>query len=256
MLVLTRSLLALLLLLLPWSAAQAADQSLTRAEVTTVKHKLVAVIEALGAPPAGYLKANENFSLPTRISTMESGSFYAVQAAAALRFDGGADIQAQRSEKEIEAEYRRKMLEAQASGDYQVLATLTQEMMQKAGQAQLAAEDARREPISVSIQFNAATSATIDPDGVVFERPGVIALKNHQGSRDDMLRVRIFCDPLHLGQTETLSEIRLYDDPDPGVKGTTTLRNLVIEFSGPAEVVEGWARQVDIAKAVAQIGGE
>ncbi|AMV73446.1 hypothetical protein JCM30471_18630 [Desulfuromonas carbonis] len=255
MVALIRFFMPLLLLLLPLDGAIAADQPLNRAEVTTVKRKLVAVIEAIGAPQ-GYVRAEENFSLPTSISTMTSGAFHAVSAGADLRFDGGAEKQSKRSEKEIEEEYRRKILEAQASGDYQALATLTQEMMQKAGQAQLAAEDARREPVAVNIEFNQATGATIDPDGVVFERPGVIALKERSGRDEEKLRVRIFCDPVHLKQTETLSEIRLYDDPDPGVEGKTTVRNLVIEFNGPAAVVEAWAKQVDIAKAMAQIGGK
>jgi len=55
----------------------AAVQPLNRAEVTTLKHKLVVVVEALGVPE-GYRKAEGSFSLPTSIAPLDSGGFYAV----------------------------------------------------------------------------------------------------------------------------------------------------------------------------------
>jgi len=91
---------------------------------------------------------------------------------------------------------------------------------------------------------------------VVFERPGVIGLKERLDRDDGTLSVCVLCDPVHLKQAGPLPEIRHYDDPDPGVKRKTTVRNLVIEFDGPAAVVEAWAQKVDVAWAMAQIDGK
>ena len=245
--------LALIFLLCSGTWAAADEQNLNRAEVTVVKRKLVAVIEALGAPPSGYVKSEESFNLPTTVSGMSGAeSFYPVSASAYLRYDGGADKQSKRSEKEIEAEYKKKMLEAQASGNYQAMSEIAQEMVQKMSQAQMEVEEARREPIAVNLQFNSNPGATIDPDAVVFERPGVIALKRKSGN-DEQLQVAVYCDPVHLKETETLSRVDLSDNPDPGVKVKTTVRNLTIELSGPPDVVEEWSKTIDTKKMLAQI---
>jgi hypothetical protein len=247
-------LLALFLVLSLTAQGRADDQPLNRAEVTVIKHKLVAVEEALGAPPAGYAKAEEHFELPTSISTRsEGGGFYPVYSSANLRFDGGADKQSKKSQQEIEAEYRKKMLEAQAAGNYEAMSTIAQEMMQKMSQAQMAAEEARRVPISIILNFNTDPGATIDPDAVVFEKPGVIALKNMDGGDEENLRIAIYIDPVHLKETKTLSRVDLSDNPDQGVTEKTTIRNLTIEMTGPAQEVEAWSKRIDTDKALAQI---
>ena len=240
--------------LLPTAWVVADDQSLNRAEVTTIKRKLVAVIEALGSPPTGYVKADESFNLPTSISPMQGGgNYYPVSASASLRFDGGADKMSKQSEADLEAEYRKKMLEAQATGNYQAMSEMAQEMTKKMSQAQLDAENARRDPIRVDLHLNSNPGATIDPDAVVFERPGVIALKNKVGGDDQQLQVVVYCDPVKLKETETLSRVDLSVNPDPGVKTKTTIRHLAIEMTGPKDVVEEWSKKIDTQKVLAQI---
>jgi len=242
------------MLVLAGTWASADDQNLNRAEVTTIKRKLVAVIEALGAPPGGYVKSDESFNLPTSISPMQGGgSFYPVSASADLRFDGGADKMSKQSEKELETEYRQKILAAQAAGNYQAMSEIAQEMTQKMSQAQMAVEEAKRDPIRVNLQFNSSPGATIDPDAVVFEHPGVIALKSKVGGDDEQLQVMVYCDPVKLRETETLSRVDLADNPDPGVKGKTTVRHLTIEMTGPKDVVEEWSKKIDTDKVLAQI---
>lgn len=246
-------LLSLLLVLSLNSPLRAEEQPLNRDDVTVFKRKLVAVIEALGAPPAGYLKADENFNLPTSISPREGGNFYPAYASAYLRFDGGAEKLSKKSQEEIEKEYHRKVLEAQATGNYEAMTTLAQEMVQKASEAQMAAEEARREPITVQLNFNASGSDTIDPDAVVFEKPGIIALKSKAGGDEEMLRVMIYLDPVTLRETQTLSRVDLSPNPDKGVAKKTAVRSATIELTGPAQEVEDWSKRLDSAKALAQI---
>ena len=179
------------------SGSRAKDVDLNRQEVTVIKKKLVAVEEALSPLPEGYAKSDEDFGLPTSVQTGDAGGFDPIQASASFTFAGGGAMTAEKTEKEIEAEYKKKIMEAQAKGDYQAIQTLSQEMMQKAMSNQMAAEEAKRDPVRVYVTFNSGSYATIDPDAVVFEKPGVIALKTLQNHGHDM-QVKIYIDTVNL----------------------------------------------------------
>ncbi|MFH2054015.1 MAG: hypothetical protein ABIK96_16290 [bacterium] len=228
----------------------AKEVDLNRQEVTVIKKKLVAVEESLSPMPDGYAKSEEDFSLPTSVQTGDKGGFRPVYASASYTFEGGGAMTAEKTEKELEAEYKKKIMEAQAKGDYQAIQTLSQEMMQKAMSNQMAAEEAKRDPVRVYVSFNSGSYATIDPDAVVFEKPGVIALKTLQNQGQD-LQVMIYFDPVSLKETGTLSKIELKNDRDAGDK--TTVRHITVELSGPAGVVEAWSKTVDTGKVLAQI---
>lgn len=235
-------------------AAYPDETQLTRDEVTVIKRKLVAVAEALGQPPAGYSKQDESFDLPTSASKMgTTGAYYPLHASAHLKFGGGGDKMAKKSQKEMEAEYKKKMMAAQAKGDYQEMSKVAQEMQQKMGQSQMAAEEAKKDPVEVSVQFNSNPGQTIDPDAVVFERPGVIALKFKTGDDEDKIRVAVYCDPVHLKDTKTLSRVDLSDKQDKGVARKNTVLNVTIEMTGPAAVVDGWVKGIATGKVLGQI---
>lgn len=232
------------------SGSRAKEVDLNRQEVTIIKKKLVAVEEALSPLPEGYAKSEEDFGLPTSVQTGDKGGFRPVYGSASYTFEGGGALTAEKTEKELEAEYKKKIMEAQAKGDYQAIQTLSQEMMQKAMSNQMAAEEARRDPVRVYVTINGGAYATIDPDAVVFEKPGVIALKSLQNQGQDA-QVTIYCDPVKLKETGTLSKIELQDDQDAA--GKTTVRHITVQLSGPAGVVEAWSRTVDTGKVLAQI---
>ena len=236
-----------------WGTASEEVQ-LTRDEVTVIKRKLMAVSEALGQPPSGYAKEEESFNLPTESSKMEkTGTFYPLYASAHFKFGGGADKKAKKSQKEIEAEYKKKMMEAQANGDFQELSRLAQEMQQKAGKAQLEAENAKREPIEISLQFNSHPGQAIDPDAVVFEKPGVIALRFKTGGDEEKVRIVVYFDPVHLKDTKTLSRVDLSDKQNKGVTNKTTIQHATIELTGPTAVVEAWAKGIATSKVLSHI---
>jgi hypothetical protein len=244
----------LIALALPTSAAYSDDNQLTRDEVTVIKRKLTAVAEALGQPPTGYAKEDESFNLPTEASKMgTTGAFYPTHASAHFKYGGGSEKKAKKSQKELETEYKKKMMEAQAKGDYQEMSKIAQEMQQKLGQAQMAAEDAKKEPIEVSLQFNSNPGQAIDPDAVVFERPGVIALKFKTSGDEDKIRIAVYYDPVHLKDTKTLSRVDLSDKQNKGVTKKTTVLNAVIELNGPPALVEGWSKGISSDKVLSQI---
>lgn len=247
------SMLLTFALALPAWAAASENIRLTRDEVTVVKRKLTAVADALGQP-AGYAKEEESFGLPTETYKMQnSGAFQAVSASAHFRFGSGSEKKAKKSQKDMESEYKKKMMEAQAKGDYQEMSKIAQEMQQKSGKAQLDAESAKKEPVEVNIRLNPNSGQNIDPDAVVFEKPGVIALKFKSGDDDEKLRIIVYFDPVHLKDTKTLSRVEMFDKQDKGVTSKTTVRNATIEMTGPAATVEAWAKAIATGKVLGQI---
>ena len=235
------------------SASQEAGQY-TRDEVGTVKKKLVSVLDAVGQLPEGYSKERESFNLPTDVSkNNQSGLFHPVYAGAERRF--GSEKAVQKDAKSIQKEYQKKMAEAQAKGDIQAITKLAQEMQQKAAQVQMKAVTTQKVPIDLRVQLNSNPGATIDPDAVVFEKPGVIALKEMKDGTEDEGRVSVYFDPVHLKNTKQLSRI---DNklPEKGTSSKTAVYNVVVEFSGPIAEIEAWAKRLDTGKVLSQIDGK
>lgn len=226
----------------------------TRDEVATLKKKLVAALDAVGQPPAGYAKERENFSLPTDANkNHDSGLFYPAYGSGSRSF--GADKSAEKSEKELQKEYEKKIAEAQAKGDYQAIAKIAQEMQQKSGQMQLKKIEGKKEPIEIHININSSGGEAIDPDGVLFEKTGLIALKEKSDGSDDKSRVRIFFDPINLKDTKQLSKIDM-KMPEKGVNSKTAVYNITMEFNGPTAEIETWAKRIETGKILSQIDGK
>jgi len=226
----------------------------TRDEVATLKKKLVNALDAVGQPPAGYAKEKENFSLPTDASkNNESGLFYPAYGSGDRMF--GAGKSAEKSQKELQNDYEKKVAEAQAKGDYQAIAKLAQEMQQKAGEMQLKSIEGKKVPIEIHININSNPGEAIDPDGVLFERTGVIALKEKSDGDEEKSRIRIFFDPVNLKDTKQLSKVDM-KMPEKGVSSKTAVYNITVEFDGPTTEIEAWAKKIESGKVLAQIDGK
>jgi hypothetical protein len=237
------------------SSAVAENVPLTRDEVSVLKKKLQAVSAAMGQPPAGYAKEDEDFSLPTDTRKgREAGKYEWPHASVNYRFGSSAQKTAKKSQDDISKEYEKKMSEAMAKGDYQALSKLSQEMQQKAGQAHLAEVEGKKDPIGVQIQLNTGTSQAIDPDGVILEKPGVIALAlDTQDEKQN--RVGLYFDPVSLKETKSLSRIDL-KYPEGGVSKKTAVLNVIIELHGPADAVTEWAKRINTSAVLGQIDGK
>ena len=226
--------------------------NLTRDEVSVVKKKLVAIVDALGQPPKGYVKEDEDFSLPTDFAKVGTTSMYwPVNASVQVKFGGGADKIQKKTEKES-TDYQKKMAEAQAKGDFEALSKLAQEMQKKMGESQVKVIEAKKEPIHVSISFNSNPGQTIDPDAVVFEKAGVLALKFKENEAEEKIRIIVYFDPISLKDTKQLSRVDLAL-PVEGIKSKIGVLNATIEFTGPAAEVEQWSKAVAANKVLAQI---
>lgn len=247
-----RAVAALLGLALAASAAGAEQENLVRGDVAAIKKKLQAAVAALGVLPAGYAQEREEFDLPTQISTHDTkGRYRPAQASVSLRYTGSGEQTAKDATENLGQEYEKKMAEAMAKGDYQAMAALSQQIQQQIGSAQLAAVEGRRQPIDVRIALNAHAGETIDPDAVLFEQPGVIALV--LDAAPNRTRVGIFFDPVALKETESLSRIELNPAGERGVGAKTAATTVRIDLEGPGPEIKPWAERIDRKAVLSQI---
>jgi hypothetical protein len=242
--------LAIVAAFLLFQQADAQQNPLTRDEVAVIKKKLVATFDALGQPPKGYTVESESFNLPTDASKdQKSGMYYPVSASANRTY--GTQKATEKAGADLQKDYEKKIAEAQAKGDYEAIGQIAQEMQQKTGQMQSKAIEARKEPTEVSVQFNSNPGTTIDPDAVLFERPGVIALRSSDVSSPEKVRVSVYFDPESLKDTKQLSRVELRQ-PESGVARKNAVLNIAIEMNGPTAEVEPWAKRIDTKKVLAQ----
>jgi len=226
------------------------ENALTRDEVASIKKKLVAVLDAIGQAPKGYVKEDEDFGLPTECyKNSSTGLYQPVYSSARVKFGGGAG-KLQKSEKEWQQDYQKKIAEAQAKGDMETMMKLVQEMQKRAGESQAKMIEANKEPIDVTVTLNSGANQTIDPDAVVFEKAGVIALRFKQDETQEKIRIGVYFDPATLKDTKQLSKIELMM---PDIKNKTSVVNAMVEFSGPAAEVEQWVKGIATAKILSQI---
>jgi hypothetical protein len=241
-----------LALLIGSGAFAQSNTNLTRQEVAAIKSKLVAVQTAMGADPAGYIKDSEDFNLPTDFSPAQEGKFWPIGASVYLRYTD-------RAVKELEAEMeawsqRYAAAAATAATDPNALIKATEEMQRFQQRAAAQATAPQKEPLNVNVQLNGGGYTSIDPDGVVFESPGVIALRDADvdGERGT---VTVYLDPVSLRETETLSSVEL-KTPDDGVSNKTGIFNITISLQGAVADAEAWAQSFDKAAILAVIDSQ
>lgn len=226
---------------------------LTRDEVTVFKKKLVTVLDAMGLPPAGFSKQKDSFNLPTEFY-LEKGKLVSNQAGAVRKFAIKGVKDAEAANKQAGTDYQKKILAAQAKGDYQEMTRVMQEMQQKTSQTALQgvqAQEDKKLPIELKVDFNRPDYRSIDPDLVVVEQAGVLALKTQQGEEGDPQEtVSVYFQPSVLKDTKTLSQLDIRTGPVPS---KTSISSITIELEGPAEEVEAWAKRIDFKKVLAQI---
>jgi hypothetical protein len=227
---------------------------LTRDEAADFKHRLVAVLDALGQPPAGYALEKDSFQLATQFNLEKDKGAYWPQSSSARRKAIAQEQQdAQTGGKSLEVEYQKKMAAAQAAGDYAAMGKLAQEMSQKAtGLQSKAMASAGKDPVNVDVRLNSGGGDTIDPDNVLLESPGVIGIKiPSTETASTKESVKLFFDPVGLKDTKKVSQVNFA--LDKLVSSKTGVRCVEIQLDGPTEIVEAWAKKVNKAKVLSVI---
>lgn len=231
------------------SFAFAAETGLNRAEVAAIKAKLVAVEKAMGGDPAGYTLDAEDFSLPTDFNPARAGKFWPISSSVSLRYTDKAVADAEDNAEQVAADFQARYIAAIASGNEAAANAAMAEMMN----AQSAGSEPK-EDMTVYVQFNMNPYAGIDPDGVLFEGPGVIALRNKEVSSDTG-QVVVYVDPVALRETETLSKIEL-KTPEDGVSNRAGVFNVTITMNGNIDDIESRAKGIDVAGVLAVVDSQ
>ena len=222
------------------ATAGAQETSLTRSEVAAVKAKIVAVQQAMGGDPSGYLKESEDFNLPTDSNPAQAGKYWPITSGVSLRYTDRGAAEGQANMEKLATEFQAKMATAVASGNVAEITKMSEELTRM--QAAAMAPPAKKEPMNVYVQLNMNPTVGIDPDAVVLEQPGVIALRDKgTGERGD---VTVYIDPVALKATEELSKIELRT-ADDGVANKTGVFHVVIQLNGALADLESWVQTFD-----------
>ncbi len=226
-----------LLVLVLAATAVAQDNALTRSEVTAIRAKLVTVQQAMGEP-AGYLKESEDFNLPTDFNpnASKAGKFWPITSSITMRYTDRAAAENTANAQKAAEEFQAKYAAAIAAGDYESVEQMMQEM--QAIQAAAMAPTTPKEPLQVYLQFNMNPSVGIDPEAIVLEQPGVIALRQKE-LNSDRGQVTVYMDPVALKSTGELAKFELRTDQD-GVGNRTGLYHIVIQANGAVPDIESW----------------
>jgi hypothetical protein len=246
---------AISLALLVLSSAAAQETSLTRAEVAAIKAKLVTVQDAMGADPSGYLKESEEFSLPTDFNPAQDGKFWPITSSVSLRYGDRAAKESAESVEQANKDLEQRYSAALASGDPDAILKLTEEITKITQQAIAAGTAEPKQPMHVYVQFNMSPYTGIDPDAVVFESPGVIALRDADDLSGERGSVTVYLDPVALKATETLSKIEL-KTPDGGVGNKSGVFNIQISANGTMADIEAWVKSFDTAAMLSVIDSQ
>ncbi len=238
---------ALLLLLLVSTASLHADgggpdSAVARNESLALKTSVKDALDALGAPPAGYTKSDENYDLPTSMSVdAKTGNIWLSPTSATFTFRNGM------SGEQLSQEYQKKMMDAQSKGDYAEVQRLSLEMQKNLG----AVMGAEMSKIEVTIALNRDPYQTIDPEGVLWEAPGAIAIRTGEDGANTKLMLAF--DPKGLADTQKVSIIQLGDSIQAPTRSKAAVRTIIVELTGPEAQVTEWAGHVDKGKMLALI---
>lgn len=214
------------------------DDPVARDEALAIKNNVRAALEALGAPPTGYAKAEEDFDLPTSMGFDKAAHrFWLSESGGEFTFTNGL------SGEQMGQEFQKKIMAAQAKGDYAEIQRLSTELQQ--GMA--AAMGAEMSKVMVKVALNRRVHQEIDPEGVIWEAPGALAMRV-EGEEPGKALVMIAFDPKALADTKSLSLVSLGETLNPSSATKTAVRTVVIEMRGPEATVVEWAKTVDKGK--------
>lgn len=225
------------------ATALAQETNLTRSEVAALKAKLVAVQQAMGADPSGYLKEEESFDLPSEANPAQGGKFWPITSGITLRYTDRVSTEGKANAEKAAEEFQAKYAAAAASGNVEAMTKMVTEFQQIQAAAMVPA--AKKEDMQVYVQFNQNPTVGIDPDAVVLEQAGVIALREKEVSSETG-NVTVYIDPVALKATQELSKIELRTAQD-GVSNKTGVFHIVIQLNGAVADAEAWVKDFDLS---------
>lgn len=210
-----------------------------RDDLASLKKSMEGVLAAIPNPQGPYAKDNENWNLPSYACQDKSGT-----VPIDVGYSGRYTTEA--STRKMGEEYQKELLAAQAKGDYQAVAKISQQMQQKI--LQQAAVDQQFQPIDINVSANRQDAQTIDPDAVLRDGEGFLALRTDKDASSGTERVSMFFDPVALKNAHQLARFDM--SGDFRVPSKLALLSLRIDLNGQASVLETMIKKVDTSKVL------
>ncbi|HET7568986.1 MAG TPA: hypothetical protein VFK96_00165 [Gammaproteobacteria bacterium] len=215
-----------------------------RADMVTLKGHMKKVLEAVGTLPAPYARKNDDWQLPASACRGKRG-FRPIFVEYSGRFS------VEQNQEKLQQEYQKKIMAAEASGNYQAISKLAAQMQSAMMASSVVAQNAT--PVDISIMANRGGEGSVDPDAVVRDGAGFIALRQ-QGGSDDNETVVMYFDKVQLKDAHQLASYNL--DGDWRVPEKLSLINIKIQISGSKANVERLVKQIDAAAVLNQLSTE
>ncbi|HET6725577.1 MAG TPA: hypothetical protein VFH85_06190 [Gammaproteobacteria bacterium] len=218
-----------------------------RDDLVALKSQMKAVVAALGALPAPYALEKGHWSLPDSACHGKNG-FVPISVGYESAFSTtNAQNEREQKQQELAKTYQKKMIAAQAAGDYEAMQKLVAQL--QAVSMKQAMPFQQKDPVSVSLSVNDQRRMTIDPDAVRRDGAGFLALRTDGGTSSES--VVFFFDPVALKNAHQLASFDLgIDLRTPKKLG---LLNIEIALNGPTEMVEKLVKQIDTGKVLSQL---
>jgi hypothetical protein len=171
-----------------------------------------------------------------------------------MRFTDRGAVEGAASIEQIQQDFMARYSAALASGNAQVIEQMVTEMtqMQTAATAAAFAPAAKKEDMQIYVQLNMNPSVAIDPDAIVLEQPGAIALREKDDAAGTTGAVTVYLDPVALAATEELAKFELRTAED-GVTNRTGVYHIVIQINGALADIEPWVAGFDYPAMLAVI---
>jgi hypothetical protein len=210
-----------------------------RDDLASLKKLMRGIVDAIGETPAPYAKENESWSLPSAACGDKDGYL-------PISVSYNANLTTDALQKKFTDDAQKKLMEAQARGDFQAIGEISQQIQAQAMQQAMANQN--NTPVTVNIYANDSSSQTIDPDSVFRDGVGFIALKSQAGGASSgQEQIIFYFDKVGLKDAQKIASFDL--GGDLRVADKLAVISTRIEISGPASVVETIAKQLN-AEAV------
>lgn len=210
-----------------------------RDDLAGLKKEVETAIAAIPKPHAPYAKAEDHWDLPAYTCKDKTG-LQPVDVSYTSTYNTDASMQ------KLEMGYQKQMMAAQAKGDYQAMMKISQEMQSKA-MAQASANEGMP-PLNINITVNGGNSGTIDPDTVIRDGQGFIAIRTNKDQTSGNENISIYFDPVALKNAHQLAQFDL--SGDYRVDSKLSLLSLRVDLSGPSNILEPMVKQVDVSKVL------
>lgn len=227
-----------------WAGGNCGDGSteitFVRADMVTLKSHMEKILAAVGSLPAPYTRKNDNWQLPAYACRDKTG-FEPIS----VRYTG--EFSSDQSQEKVQQAYQKKMLAAEASGNYAAMAKIARQMQTAMMAASAAAQAAT--PVDITIIANGSGADTIDPDSVLRDGPGFIALRQQGGNANDETAT-VYFDKVQLKNAHQLASFDLGNWLAPA---KLSLINMAIRIQGSRANVERFVKQIDAQAVLGQL---